>query len=186
VALAEVAGAVKDELFASAAGLVVMAQMMHAELEGLVGSKHAKMAAGDRGRALARNDDRLGGPRGRTVSAQRPRGPTAGNAEIALDTWKVFSSINLLNSLVVERMLAGVVVEMPVVDHCLLLARPRVPLAGHRVLALPGPPDPGLFLGHASEQELLPAVVPGQALPGDLVFALPLAKRTRSRPRESM
>jgi hypothetical protein len=77
----------------------------------------------------------------------------------------------------VERAEIGVEpVEIPVVDHCLLLAQPRVPLAGHRVLALPGPPDPGLFLGHASEQDLLPAVVPGQVLPGDLVFALPLGE----------
>ena len=67
-------------------------------------------------------------------------------------------------------------VEIPVVHHRLFLAQPRVPLAGHRVLALPGPPDPGLFLGHPGEQDLLPAVVPGQVGPGDLVFALPLGE----------
>ncbi|MDA8267402.1 MAG: hypothetical protein M0013_03385 [Actinomycetota bacterium] len=45
---------------------------------------------------------------GRPVSTQRPRGWTTGGEEIALDTWKVFSSADLLNSLVVERVLAGV------------------------------------------------------------------------------
>jgi hypothetical protein len=43
VALAEVAGAVKDGLlaFASATGLVVMAQMMNSEMESRIGPKHA-------------------------------------------------------------------------------------------------------------------------------------------------
>ncbi len=73
----------------------------------------------------------------------------------------------------VERAEAGVEpVEIPVVDHRLLLAQPRVPLAGHRVPALPGPPYPGLFLGHPGEQDLLPAVVAGQVPPGHLILAL--------------
>ena len=77
----------------------------------------------------------------------------------------------------VERAEIGVEpVEIPVVDHRLLLAQPRVPLAGHRVPALPGPPDPGLLLGHPGEQDLLPAVMPGQVPPGDLVLALPLGE----------
>ena len=63
-------------------------------------------------------------------------------------------------------------VEIPVVDHRLLLAQPRVPFAGHRVPPLPGPPHPGLLPGHAGEQDLLPSVMAGQVLPGDLVFAL--------------
>ena len=77
----------------------------------------------------------------------------------------------------VERAEAGVEpVEIPVVDHRLLLAQPRVPLAGHRVPPLPGPPHPGLLLGHPGEQDLLPAVMPGQVPPGDLVLALPLGE----------
>src|SRR6266852_5390522 len=67
-------------------------------------------------------------------------------------------------------------VKVPVVDHCLLFAQPRVPFAGHRIPALAGPPHPGLLLGHAGEQELLPAVMTGQVLPGHLVLALPLSE----------
>ena len=45
---------------------------------------------------------------GRTVTTERPRGRNTDGTEIELDTWKVFSSKDLLDSLVVERMLAGV------------------------------------------------------------------------------
>src|SRR5271165_671292 len=45
---------------------------------------------------------------GRLVTTKRPRARSTDGQEIALDTWKVFSSADLLNSLVVERMLAGV------------------------------------------------------------------------------
>jgi len=110
VALAEVAGAIKDGLlaFASATGLVVMHQMMQAELTECIGEKHAKIPAPDRvgnWHGTTKGSVVLGG---RTVSTQRPRGRLAGGTEIELDTWKVFSSADLLNSLVVERMLAGV------------------------------------------------------------------------------
>jgi putative transposase len=110
VALAEVAGAIKDGLlaFASATGLVVMRQMMEAELTERVGVKHAKIAATERvgnWHGTTTGSVVLGG---RQVSTERPRGRTSEGAEIELDTWKVFSSADLLNSLVVERMLAGV------------------------------------------------------------------------------
>jgi putative transposase len=45
---------------------------------------------------------------GRRVATERPRGRTTSGGEIELDTWRAFSSADLLNSLVVERMLAGV------------------------------------------------------------------------------
>jgi putative transposase len=45
---------------------------------------------------------------GRQVKAERPRGRSTAGEEIELGTWKVFASADLLNSLVVERMLAGV------------------------------------------------------------------------------
>jgi hypothetical protein len=50
VALADVAGAIKDGLlaFASATGLVVMHQMMAAELTEAIGEKHAKIPAAQR------------------------------------------------------------------------------------------------------------------------------------------
>ena len=110
VALAEVAGAIKDGLlaFSAAAGLVVMAQMMDAELTERIGEKHAKIGAGERignWHGTTEGSVVLGG---RTVTTKRPRGRTTDGEEIGLDTWKVFSSKDLLNSLVAERMLAGV------------------------------------------------------------------------------
>ena len=110
VALAEVAGAIKDGLlaFSSAAGLVVMAQLMQTELTERIGKKHAKIGAGERTgnwHGTTEGSVVLGG---RTLTTQRPRGRTTDGEEIGLDTWKVFSSKDLLNSLVVERMLAGV------------------------------------------------------------------------------
>jgi hypothetical protein len=82
-----------------------------------------------------------------------------------------------------ERAEIGVeAVEIPVVDHRLLLVQPRVPLPGCRVLALGGPPHPGLLLGHADEQDALSAVVPGQVLLGDLVLALSLREPEQVQP----
>lgn len=110
VALAEVAGAIKDGLlaFASATGLVVMFQMMQAELTRRIGEKHAKIPAAERignWHGTTKGSVVLGG---RTVTTERPRGRTTAGSEIELDTWKVFSSTDLLESVVVERMLAGV------------------------------------------------------------------------------
>ena len=110
VALAEVAGAVKEGLlaFASATGLLVMAQMMNAEMESRIGPKHAKIGVADR---VGHWHGTTQGPvvlGGRTLPTERPRGRTIAGEEIALDTWTVFSSADLLNCLVVERMLAGV------------------------------------------------------------------------------
>lgn len=110
VALAEVAGSIKDGLlaFASATGLVVMFQMMQAELTAKIGPKHARIPAGER---VGNWHGTTQGPvvlGGRTVTTDRPRGRTSAGAEIELDTWKVFSSEDLLAQLVVERMLAGV------------------------------------------------------------------------------
>ena len=110
IALAEVAEADQDGLlaFASATGLVVMRQMMEAELTGRIGTKHAKIPAAERignWHGTTTGSVVLGG---RQVSTERPRGRSTEDTEIELDTWKVFSSADLLNSLVVERMLAGV------------------------------------------------------------------------------
>jgi hypothetical protein len=48
VALAEVAGAIKDGLLASATGFVVMHQMTQAELTEAIGEKHAKIGIAER------------------------------------------------------------------------------------------------------------------------------------------
>jgi transposase-like protein len=110
LSLAEVAGAIKDGLlaFASATGLVVMFQMMQAELTEQIGPKHARIPARERAgnwHGTTKGSVVLGG---RTVTTKRPRGRRADGGEIELDTWSAFSSADLLNSLVVERMLAGV------------------------------------------------------------------------------
>ena len=109
VAMADVAGAMRDGLlaFSAAAGLVVMRQMLDAELASIVGAKHAKLP------------DRVGSWHGttsgqvvlggRTVSAERPRGRYIDDrGEIELDTWAAFATDDLLRQVVVERMLAGV------------------------------------------------------------------------------
>jgi putative transposase len=99
VALAEVAGTIKDGLlaFASATGLVVMSQMMQAELTEAIGPKHAKIPAAQRvgnWHGTTTGSVVLGG---RLVTVDRPRARTTTGEEIGLDTWKIFSSADLLN-----------------------------------------------------------------------------------------
>ena len=108
VAMADVAAAMREGLlaFSTAAGLVVMRQMLDAELTGIVGDKHAKLT------------DRVGNWHGSTtgqvvlgsrkVSVERPRGRYVDGGEVELDTWATFASEDLLRQVVVERMLAGV------------------------------------------------------------------------------
>ena len=85
-----------------------MHQMMAAELTEVIGEKHAKIGAAERSgnwHGTAKGSVVLGG---RRLGTERLRGRTTTDAEIELDTWKAFSSADLLNSLVVERMLSGV------------------------------------------------------------------------------
>lgn len=108
VAMADVAASVRDGLmaFASATGLVVMLQVMEAELTEHIGPKHARIPGREGNwHGTATGSVVLGG---RRVTATRPRGRTTDGEEIGLDTWAVFSSEDLLAQLVVERMLAGV------------------------------------------------------------------------------
>ncbi len=111
VVLADVAGAMRDGLlaFSAAAGLVVMRQMLDAELASIVGAKHAKLGSDRVGNWHGTTTGQvvLGG---RTVSVERPRGRYAGGdgGEVELDTWAAFASDDLLCQVVVERMLAGV------------------------------------------------------------------------------
>ena len=109
VAMADVAAAMREGLlaFSTAAGLVVMQQMLNAELAGIVGDKHAKLGP-----------DRVGNWHGTTtgqvvlgarkISVERPRGRYIDGGEVELDTWSTFASEDLLRQVVVERMLAGV------------------------------------------------------------------------------
>ena len=109
VALADIAGVMREGLLAmsTAAGLVVMRQMLDAELTGVVGAKHAKVGAGRVGNwhGTTSGPVVLGG---RTVSVDRPRGRFVDGGEVELETWATFASEDLLRQVVVERMLAGV------------------------------------------------------------------------------
>lgn len=108
VAMADVAAAMREGLlaFSTEAGLVVMRQMLDAELAGIVGAKHAKLS------------ERVGNWHGTTkgqvvlgarkISVERPRGRYVDGGEVELDTWSTFASEDLLRQVVVERMLAGV------------------------------------------------------------------------------
>ena len=108
VAMADVAAAMREGLlaFSTAAGLVVMQQMLTEELTAIVGPKHAKLA------------DRVGNWHGTTtgqvvlgsqkITVPRPRGRFVDGGEVELATWETFASEDLLRQVVVERMLAGV------------------------------------------------------------------------------
>ena len=111
VAMADVAESMRAGLlaFATSAGLVVMQQMLTAELTSIVGAKHAKLPAGERvgnWHGSTHGQVVLGA---RKVTVERPRGRYVDDrGEIELDTWDVFASEDLLRQVVVERMLAGV------------------------------------------------------------------------------
>jgi transposase-like protein len=109
VAMADVAAAMREGLlaFSTAAGLVVMQQMLTEELASIVGPKHARLGG-----------DRVGNWHGTTsgqvvlgsqkVTVPRPRGRLVDGGEVVLATWECFASEDLLRQVVVERMLAGV------------------------------------------------------------------------------
>lgn len=108
VALADLAGAVKEGLLGMCAdiGLMVMAQMLEAEMTARVGPKHAKIPGRQANwHGTATGPVVLGG---REVTVSRPRGRTTDEKEVELETWAAFSSKDLLDRLTVERMLAGV------------------------------------------------------------------------------
>src|SRR5215217_8099524 len=108
VAMADVAAAMREGLlaFSTAAGLVVMQQMLTEELAAIVGPKHAKLPG------------RVGNFHGTTtgqvvlgsqkITVARPRGRFVDGGEVELATWETFASEDLLRQVVVERMLAGV------------------------------------------------------------------------------
>ena len=109
VAMADVAAAMREGLlaFSTAAGLVVMQQMLTVELAGIVGDKHAKLGDGRVGNWHGTTTGQvvLGA---RKISVERPRGRYVDGGEVELDTWATFASEDLLRQVVVERMLAGV------------------------------------------------------------------------------
>jgi len=108
VALADVAGAIRDGLlaFSCSAGMLVIGQIMAEEMTAKVGPKGRH----DPDRVATRNGTAPGSVAlgGRTVPVDRPRATLTGGGELALDSYALFSSTDLLTQLAVERMLAGV------------------------------------------------------------------------------
>ena len=107
LSLADLAGTVKEGLlaFAVATGLEVMYTMMDADVEALCGPKGHH----DRARSAYRHgtDDGEVSLGGRRVAVRRPRVRSADKAaELAVPTYEVFSSAELLDVLVLEKMMA--------------------------------------------------------------------------------
>ena len=109
VSLAGIAGVAREGLLAMGAtvGLMVMHEMMNAEMTAKVGAaKHAKLADREANwHGDAPGSVVLGG---RRVPTERPRGRTTDGREIELGTYAQFTNDDLLSELVMERMLAGV------------------------------------------------------------------------------
>ena len=109
VVMADVAAAMREGLlaFATSAGLVVMQQMLAAELTGIVGEKHAKLGEGRVGNWHGTTSGQvvLGSQK---ITVGRPRGRYVDGGEVELATWECFASEDLLRQVVVERVLAGV------------------------------------------------------------------------------
>jgi putative transposase len=108
-ALGELAGAAKDGLLALSVGLGlgVLSEMMEAELDEVVGLKHAK----NRERTAVRHGHEDGEVTlgGRRVAVRRPRARTAdGEHEVPLGTYEYFADRDPLTRVVLEQMLAGV------------------------------------------------------------------------------
>jgi putative transposase len=107
--LGELVGAAKDGLLALSVGvgLGVLAEMMEAELDEVVGARHAKIA----GRSAVRHGHEDGEVTlgGRRVAVKRPRARTSdGEHEVPLATYAHFADRDPLTRVVLEQMLAGV------------------------------------------------------------------------------
>lgn len=108
-ALGELANAAKDGLLALSVGvgLGVLAEMLEAEVDEVVGPKHAKIAD----RTAVRHGREAGEVTlgGRRVGVQRPRVRTAdGEREVPLATYAHFADRDPLTRVVLEQLLAGV------------------------------------------------------------------------------
>jgi putative transposase len=108
-ALGELAGAAQEGLLALSVGvgLGVLSEMMEAELDDVVGVKHATIA----GRRAVRHGHEDGEVTlgGRRVPVRRPRARTAdGEHEVSLATYAHFAERDPLTRVVLEQMLAGV------------------------------------------------------------------------------
>jgi putative transposase len=123
-ALGEFVGAAQEGLLALSVGvgLGVLGEMMEAELDVVVGVKHAKIA----GRSAVRHGHEDGEVTlgGRRVAVKRPRARTAdGEHEVPLATYAHFADRDPLTRVVLEQMLAGVSTRR--------FARTREPVGEH-------------------------------------------------------
>jgi hypothetical protein len=108
VAMAEVAGNMQEGLLALAvgAGLQVMQQLMDADVTALAGPKGRH----DPARAAVRHGREDGSVTlgGRRVPVTRPRARAAvGSGELAIASYELFSSAEVLGRMAMEQMLAG-------------------------------------------------------------------------------
>ena len=108
LAFADVAELAREGLLAMsvAVGLRVMNEMMEAEVTDQVGVKHAKLPDRTASRHTAAPGSVVLG--GRRLPVTRPRARTIDGAEVQLATYATFANEDLLNQVVMERMLAGV------------------------------------------------------------------------------
>jgi putative transposase len=108
IAMADVAGAIREGFmaFCCSAGLLALGQIMEEEVTARIGPKgrHDPDRVGTRN-GTAPASVVLGG---RGVPIDRPRAILSSGGELALDSYAVFSSADLMTSLAMERMLAGV------------------------------------------------------------------------------
>ena len=107
VALSDIAGVARVGLLALSVstGLAVMAEMMEAEITQVVGPKHAKLPERTASRHTATPTSVVLG--GRKIPIDRPRARTTEGREVPLTSYETFASEDLLNQVVLERMLAG-------------------------------------------------------------------------------
>ena len=108
-ALGELVGAAKEGLLALSVGvgLGVLGEMMEAELEEVVGPKHATVK--ERTAVRHGHEDGQVTLGGRRVAVRRPRARTVdGEREVPLATYAYFADRDPLSRLVLEQMLAGV------------------------------------------------------------------------------
>jgi putative transposase len=108
VAMAEIAGCMREGLLALAVGtgLQVMQVLMEAEVTGLAGPKGKH----DPGRSVVRHGPERGSVTlgGRRVPVSRPRVRAAdGSGELPVPSYELFSGTEILGAMAMERMLAG-------------------------------------------------------------------------------
>jgi putative transposase len=108
VAMAEIAGSMREGLLALAVGtgLQVMQVLMEADVTGMAGPKGRH----DPGRAAVRHGSERGSVTlgGRRVPVSRPRVRAAdGTGELPVPAYELFAGTEMLGAMAMERMLAG-------------------------------------------------------------------------------